>query len=247
MPTLLLVDDVEEVRVLVRTAVRVRGGFAVVGEAATGAEAVECAEGMQPDLIVLDLGLPDIAGHDVLARLRVVAPEARIIVFTGRHTDDRLVRDTADAYALKDREVEYLVDLLEQQSQATSTHTATIEVQPERTEIRRVRRFVEERCIEWECADRLDDALLVASELATNAALHAGTPFQVTARRRVGALRIDVFDRSERAPELRAGHQDAEGGRGLYLVSAMAASWGVERRAGGGKLVWADLLCAGSD
>jgi len=244
VPTLLLVDDVEEVRTLVRTAVRIRGGFEIVGEADTGAEAVRCAEELQPALVVLDLGLPDIAGHEVLARLRVAAPDARIVVFTGLHTrDEDHARQTADAFAAKDENIDYLVDLLEQQSHATTTHSATIEVQPERTEIRRVRRFVEERCREWRCEDRLDDALLVASELATNAAVHAGTPFVVTARRRLGALRIDVFDGSEQAPELRQSHDDAEGGRGLYLVSAMAAAWGVETRTGGGKLVWADLLC----
>lgn len=244
MPTVLLVDDVESVRVVIRAAMRVRGGFEVVGEASTGAAAVQCAEEQQPDLVVLDLGLPDLAGHEVLASLRVAAPDARIVIFTGTHRAERgLVRRTADAFAVKDAEIDYLLDLLEQQAQAVDTLTASIEVPPERTEIRNVRRFVEERCRAWRCEDRIDDALLVASELATNAALHAGTPYTVTVRRRVGAIRLDVFDGSEQAPDLRESHDDAEGGRGLYLVSAMSAAWGVERRAGGGKLVWADLLC----
>lgn len=240
---MLLVDDVAEVRAIIRTAMRLRGGFDLAAEAENGEEAVRCAEERQPDLVVLDLGLPDLAGHEVLHRLRVVAPEARIVVFTGANRDDGIVRSTADAFLVKDSEVDYLLDLLEQQSRATGTLSATIEVQPDRTEIRRVRRFVEERCLEWGCEDRLDDALLVISELATNAALHAGTPYVVAARRRLGALRLDVFDGSEEAPELRESDRDAEGGRGLYLVSAMAAAWGVERRSGGGKLVWADLLC----
>ena len=243
VPSVLLVDDVDEVRSIIRTAMRLRGGFDLVAEAATGEAAIVAAEQHQPELIVLDLGLPDLAGHEVLHRLRVASPEARIVVFTGTSRDETIVRSTADAYALKDADVDYLLDLLEQQSRATTTLAATIEVEPDRTEIRRVRRFVEERCREWGCEDRLDDALLVVSELATNAALHAGTKYLVTARRRLGALRIDVFDGSENAPELRESRGDAEGGRGLYLVSAMSAAWGVERRAGGGKLVWADLLC----
>ncbi|HEU4548006.1 MAG TPA: response regulator, partial [Microlunatus sp.] len=58
----LLVDDVIAVRSLLRTALRVRGGFEVLGEAGDGGEAVRLAGSLQPDLIVLDLGLPDIAG-----------------------------------------------------------------------------------------------------------------------------------------------------------------------------------------
>ena len=160
------------------------------------AEAVACAEQHQPDLVVLDLGLPDIAGHDVLQRLRVAAPDARIVIFTGTQRDEDLVRSTSDAFAAKDAEVDHLLDLLEQQSKATETLAATIEVPPDRNEIRRVRRFVEDRCLEWGCEDRVDDALLVISELATNAALHAGTPYVVTARRRLGVPapgRLRVF------------------------------------------------------
>ena len=56
----LLVDDVEAVRRMVRTALRLRGGFEVVGEASSGAEAVQLADGLHPDIVVLDLGLP---GH----------------------------------------------------------------------------------------------------------------------------------------------------------------------------------------
>ena len=66
----LLVDDVVDVRRLLRTALRFRGGFEVVGEASDGGEAVQLAESLRPDLVVLDLGLPDIAGREVLSRIR---------------------------------------------------------------------------------------------------------------------------------------------------------------------------------
>lgn len=245
MPRALLVDDVEEVRTLVGAAMRARGGFEVVAEAGDVNGAIACAEEHQPDLIVLDLGLPDIAGHEVLHHLRVAAPDARIVVFTGTQRGERsLAQSAADALVDKSAEVDYLVDLLEQQSAATADLSATLELEPARTEIRRVRRFVEDRCVAWGCEDRVDDALLVASELATNAALHARTPFAVTVRRRLGAIRLDVLDGSESAPDIRERSDDGEGGRGLYLVSAMSAAWGVDRRSSGGKLVWADLLCA---
>lgn len=54
----MLVDDVVEVRRLVRTALRLRGGFEVVAEANDGAEAVRLAEALHPDIVVLDLGYP---------------------------------------------------------------------------------------------------------------------------------------------------------------------------------------------
>ncbi|HRK48026.1 MAG TPA: response regulator, partial [Nocardioides sp.] len=53
----LLVDDVADVRRLVRVALRFRGGFDVIGEARAGQEAVELAAALRPDIVLLDLGL----------------------------------------------------------------------------------------------------------------------------------------------------------------------------------------------
>ena len=75
----LLVDDVVEVRRLVRTSLRFRGGFEVVGEAADGAEAVQLAAQLRPDVVVLDLGLPDIAGREVLTRADVMDGVAELV------------------------------------------------------------------------------------------------------------------------------------------------------------------------
>ena len=79
----LLVDDAQDVRRMVRTALRLRGGFEVVGEASSGAEAVRLADVLHPDIVVLDLGLPDIAGREVLTRIRGQSPGSRVVVFTG--------------------------------------------------------------------------------------------------------------------------------------------------------------------
>src|SRR6478735_1274658 len=76
----LLVDDVVEVRRLVRTSLRYRGGFEVVGEAADGEEAVRLAARLRPDVVVLDLELLEIAGHDLLSRVRAAAPAAKIVM-----------------------------------------------------------------------------------------------------------------------------------------------------------------------
>ena len=68
-PTVLLVDDVAEMRTLLRAVVR-RRGLEVVGEAGDGKHAVALAAEHDPDIVVLDLGLPGIGGVEVIEGLR---------------------------------------------------------------------------------------------------------------------------------------------------------------------------------
>lgn len=92
-----------------------------------------------------------------------------------------------------------------------------------------------------------DGAVLVVDELVTNALLHARTPFDVEVQLRPHALLVAVADDSPDAPDPRSATVDAENGRGLALVDAVARSWGVLPRLGG-KVVWAVLdgpACAG--
>ena len=88
------------------------------------------------------------------------------------------------------------------------------------------------------------DAALVLSELASNAVLHAGSPFSVSVRATGSTLRIAV---SDSAP-LRASSHDGglipRPAHGLSLVQALCCCWGVEGTAGG-KVVWAELSVAG--
>ena len=81
----LLVDGVAALRAQIRQALETAGGFAVVAEAADGAEALESAVRHQPELIVLDLALPDLAGSELLTRLRGVVPRALVVVYTGAY------------------------------------------------------------------------------------------------------------------------------------------------------------------
>ncbi|CAL9434880.1 SpoIIE family protein phosphatase [Streptomyces sp. enrichment culture] len=91
-----------------------------------------------------------------------------------------------------------------------------------------------------------DEAALVASELVTNAVVHAGTEVRLTCRLEedTGALVVEVADRHpSRAPRDAAeapAHDAPEYGRGLRTVAALAESWGVTYRAGS-KTVWARL------
>jgi len=236
----LLVDDVVEVRRLVRTSLRFRGGFEVVGEADDGAGAVRLAEELQPDVVVLDLGLPDIAGREVLSRVRAHAPRSKVVVFSGLETADRAwIRDHAEGYVLKDADLGYLIDLLE--TVGTAGNQATLDLPNELSSVADARRFVEQQLAEWDLEGTLDDALLVVSELAANALTHARSSYRLRLSATPAALRIEVDDAGAGTPEPQPLTETEEHGRGLHLVDALAASWGMEAAESGGKRVWAEL------
>jgi anti-sigma regulatory factor (Ser/Thr protein kinase) len=93
----------------------------------------------------------------------------------------------------------------------------------------------------WGCGGLfLDDAKLIVTELATNAVMHADSPFSVLTRADESGVRITVGDCSISRPAVRACNPLATSGRGLQLVRALAVDWGVEFTAGG-KTVWAEL------
>ncbi len=87
-------DDNPLVRSLVRQVFELHPDFKISGEAENGREAVEKAENLKPDLIILDLAMPVMTGLDAAPLLRKVVPDARIILFTvqeGREVE-RLAR-----------------------------------------------------------------------------------------------------------------------------------------------------------
>ena len=93
-PTLLIVDDHAGFRSLARRLLG-SGGFEVVGEAADGRAAVAAARELRPDVVLLDIQLPDIDGFEVLARLGD-GPDGPAAVLTS-------TRDRADYGARVDR------------------------------------------------------------------------------------------------------------------------------------------------
>jgi hypothetical protein len=102
------------------------------------------------------------------------------------------------------------------------------------------RRYVRDTLQAWGLSDVSDDAVLVASELATNAVRHGECDFSVSIARGRGGVRLAVGDTDPRVPEPGDASPSAEHGRGLRIVDATARQWG-HRPSASGKLVWAEL------
>jgi DNA-binding NarL/FixJ family response regulator len=101
---ILVADDHPVVRDGLVAMLGTQRDFAIVAEAATGAEAVRQASAHRPDIVLLDLEMPELDGVQVIQRLRDACPTARIIVFTAFDTDDKIVgavRAGAHGYLLK--------------------------------------------------------------------------------------------------------------------------------------------------
>lgn len=236
----LLVDDAPAFRRLVATALRLRGGFEIVGEAADGRSAILACADERPDVIVLDLGLPDIAGTDVIQALRDACGGVKIVVFSGWDVDpDEL--GGVHGFVRKQEDVHRLVDMLVEVTRASVAADASLVLANELESAASARRFVRERCSEWRLDAVTDDVLLVVSELVTNAVMHAESGAELRLVLTDGSLRIEVVDDGLGAPDPQLAGSEDEHGRGLLLVSVLSEAWGVESADDGRKVVWADL------
>ncbi|MFQ5407836.1 MAG: response regulator [Anaerolineales bacterium] len=100
----LIVDDHPVVREGMAAILGTNSGIDVIGEAASGAEAVALTRDLKPDVVLLDLEMPGMDGVQALQRMRNLDPALRTIVFTAFDTDDRIlaaVRAGAQGYLLK--------------------------------------------------------------------------------------------------------------------------------------------------
>jgi DNA-binding NarL/FixJ family response regulator len=114
VPSILVVDDHPLTRDALATLLA-QHGFDVVGEAADGAEAIESARRLQPQLVLLDLSMPGLDGLSALPRLREAAPACEVVVLTASGTEDNLlaaIRGGAAGYLLKTESPERIVEFL---------------------------------------------------------------------------------------------------------------------------------------
>lgn len=237
----LLVDDAQDVRALLRIALRARGGFEVVGEAATGTEAAELAGRLRPDVVVLDLELPDLSPRGLLAEVRRQSPDSRIVIFSGSDADRSWFEQQSATYVLKSSDLDDLVGALTEAGAAAETpDQAVLELPHDVVAAREARSVVRELLQSWGYGALVDDAVLVVSELVTNAVEHAASAVAVVVNRSGDGVRIEVRDEGSGVPQERRASESAEAGRGLMIVSALASAWGVDAGPPS-KTVWVEL------
>lgn len=113
MISVLLVDDHPVVRAGVRGMLSGEPDIAVVGEAASAAEAVTAVRAVRPDVVLMDLRMPGVDGAAATANVLTVAPGTRVVVLTTYETDGDILRAVeagAAGYLLKDASRAELVD-----------------------------------------------------------------------------------------------------------------------------------------
>src|SRR5687768_4456022 len=106
--SILVVDDCEPLCELIATALEVSGKV-VVGQARDGLAAILLASDTQPNVIVIDEEMPNLAGTDAIPLLRLASPRSRIVVFSA---EPQSVGE-ADAYLTKEAGLPELVDLVD--------------------------------------------------------------------------------------------------------------------------------------
>lgn len=109
----LVADDLQEIRTLVRTNLEFDGRFDVVGEASNGLEAVDLIHELNPDVVILDLAMPEMDGLAAISKIRQTSPGTKILVLSAFADDHNsgLVRDLgANGFIAKDRPMEEIVD-----------------------------------------------------------------------------------------------------------------------------------------
>jgi len=112
----LIVDDHTLIRQVLQAALANHPRLRVVGEAAPGAGALEQARRLTPDVVVLDLGLPDLDGVEVTRLLRAALPATEVVILTASDRDSQLLaalQAGAKGYVLKTSDYRELVRALE--------------------------------------------------------------------------------------------------------------------------------------
>lgn len=103
--TVLIADDHEVVRAGIATVIKSIPGYKLVGEARNGSEAVQLFKQHRPDIVLMDLRMPETDGLEALRQIREAHGAARVIILTTYDTDDdieRALHAGAQAYLLKD-------------------------------------------------------------------------------------------------------------------------------------------------
>ncbi len=114
-PTVVVVDDATEVRLLLKTRLRLSGRLRVVGEGTNGADAVEMARRLRPDLMLLDVSMPGVDGLEALPMVLEASSATRVVLYSGFEEQGLVERARqlgAASFVEKSAPIDTLVDRL---------------------------------------------------------------------------------------------------------------------------------------
>lgn len=109
----LIVDDHPVVRTGIRNLLDPAVGISVVGEASTGSEALQMIESLQPQVVLLDMKLPDMSGIEVIKQIYETKSKSRVLglsSYDDREFISQLLNYGASGYLLKEEVPEYIID-----------------------------------------------------------------------------------------------------------------------------------------
>jgi NarL family two-component system response regulator LiaR len=121
--TVLVVDDHDVVRQGIRAFLEAQPDLRIVGEAASGEEAIRLTQEHVPDIVLMDLAMPGMNGVDATREVKRVSPRTQVVVLTSYHEDEYIfpaLRAGALSYTLKDVRREELVETIRKAAQGES-------------------------------------------------------------------------------------------------------------------------------
>jgi NarL family two-component system response regulator LiaR len=114
--SILIVDDHEVVRNGIRAYLETLPKFNVVGEAASGEDAIKMAGELIPDVVLMDLVMPGMDGIETTREVKKISPRTQIVVLTSYHEDEQIfpaLKAGAISYVLKDMKMDKLADAIQ--------------------------------------------------------------------------------------------------------------------------------------
>ena len=126
---ILLADDHKVVRQGTRALLSTVPEWKIVGEADNGRDAVSLTSELKPDIVILDIGMPELNGLDATRQIKKKLPETEVLIFTGQETEE-LVHDVFDSgarsYIMKTDAADHLIDALKALSEHKHFFTSRI-------------------------------------------------------------------------------------------------------------------------
>jgi two-component system, NarL family, response regulator NreC len=126
---ILLADDHKVVRQGTRALLSTIPEWEIVGEADNGRDAVSMTAELKPDIVILDIGMPELNGLDATRQIKRKLPETEVLIFTGQETEE-LVHDVFDSgarsYIMKTDAADHLIDALKALSEHKHFFTSRI-------------------------------------------------------------------------------------------------------------------------